>query len=109
MPLGKMLLVQELVNADQLRAALARRKVAGGRLEENLVALGFLTQEKLEAFLQEPPPVPTTIRDTGLDTSFLVRAVLKIMQQEAPSLFHDYELVPLPDGTFEATTPHRKV
>lgn len=35
--------------------------------------------------------------------------VLQTMQQEAPHLFHDYELIPLPDGTFEATTAHRKV
>jgi thymidylate synthase (FAD) len=35
--------------------------------------------------------------------------VLEIMKKEAPNLFNDYELVPLPDGTFEATTPHRKV
>lgn len=39
----------------------------------------------------------------------LACVVLRIMQQEAPSLFGDYQLVPLPDGTFEATTPHRKV
>jgi thymidylate synthase (FAD) len=39
----------------------------------------------------------------------LAIAVLSIMQQEAPNLFGDYVLVPLPDGTFEATTPHRKV
>ncbi len=35
--------------------------------------------------------------------------VLQIMQKEAPSLFGDYELVPLADGTFEAVTTHRKV
>jgi thymidylate synthase (FAD) len=35
--------------------------------------------------------------------------VLRVMQKEAPNLFSDYELVPLPDGTFEANTPHRKV
>jgi thymidylate synthase (FAD) len=35
--------------------------------------------------------------------------VLRIMQKEAPHIFRDYELVPLPDGTHEATTPHRKV
>jgi thymidylate synthase (FAD) len=35
--------------------------------------------------------------------------VLEMMKIEAPNLFNDYELVPLPDGTFEATTPHRKV
>ena len=79
MSLGKMLLAKELINAEQLRTAQARQKVAGGPLEENLVALGFLTQGKLEALLQEPPPVPTTIRDTGLDTQFLVKAVLTAM------------------------------
>ncbi|MCS7046636.1 MAG: FAD-dependent thymidylate synthase, partial [Gemmataceae bacterium] len=35
--------------------------------------------------------------------------VLRIMQKQAPNLFGDYQLVPLPDGTFEAFTPHRKV
>jgi thymidylate synthase (FAD) len=35
--------------------------------------------------------------------------VLRIMQKQAPNLFADYELTPLPDGTFEATTQHRKV
>jgi thymidylate synthase (FAD) len=35
--------------------------------------------------------------------------VLEIMQSEAPHIFADYQLVPLPDGTFEAVTPHRKV
>jgi thymidylate synthase (FAD) len=39
----------------------------------------------------------------------LAVGVLKIMQQEAPSLFGDYQLVPLPDGTHEAVTQHRKV
>ncbi len=39
----------------------------------------------------------------------LAIAVLKIMQAEAPSLFGDYQLVPLPDGTSEAITEHRKV
>lgn len=35
--------------------------------------------------------------------------VLRVMQHEAPNLFGDYQLLALPDGTFEATTPHRKV
>jgi len=39
----------------------------------------------------------------------LAVAVLRVMQKEAPNLFSDYVLVPLPDGTFEANTPHRKV
>jgi thymidylate synthase (FAD) len=35
--------------------------------------------------------------------------VLRLMQQEAPNLFSDYVLQPLPDGTHEAFTPNRKV
>jgi thymidylate synthase (FAD) len=35
--------------------------------------------------------------------------VLQLMQKEAPHIFGDYQLVPLPDGTFEAVTEHRKV
>src|SRR3974377_1059340 len=35
--------------------------------------------------------------------------VLNIMQGEAPHLFGDSQPVPLPDGTFEAITEHRKV
>jgi thymidylate synthase (FAD) len=39
----------------------------------------------------------------------LALKVLEVMKQEAPGLFGDYHLVPLPDGTFEASTSHRKV
>ncbi len=35
--------------------------------------------------------------------------VLLLMQKEAPHLFGDYVLQPLPDGTSEAVTSHRKV
>lgn len=35
--------------------------------------------------------------------------LLRIMQGEAPSVFGDYEIVPLPDGTAIVRTPHRKV
>ncbi len=36
-------------------------------------------------------------------------AVLKIMQREAPSMFGDYTLVALPDGSFVTRTDHVKV
>jgi thymidylate synthase (FAD) len=48
-------------------------------------------------------------RHAEVEIRKLAVAVLRIMQKEAPNLFSDYELVPLPDGTFEAVTPHRKV
>lgn len=35
--------------------------------------------------------------------------VLDLLQKESPNLFGDYLRVPLPDGTFELTTPFKKV
>ena len=48
-------------------------------------------------------------RHAEVEIRKLAVKVLQIMQTEAPHLFSDYQLVPLPDGTFEAETPHRKV
>jgi thymidylate synthase (FAD) len=48
-------------------------------------------------------------RHAEVEIRKLAVQVLRIMQQEAPNLFGDYQLVPLPDGTFEAVTAHRKV
>jgi thymidylate synthase (FAD) len=48
-------------------------------------------------------------RHAEVEIRKLAIEVLRIMQQEAPHLFGDYELVALPDGTCEANTPHRKV
>jgi thymidylate synthase (FAD) len=48
-------------------------------------------------------------RHAEVEIRKLAIQVLQIMKTEAPNLFNDYQLVPLPDGTFEATTPHRKV
>jgi thymidylate synthase (FAD) len=39
----------------------------------------------------------------------LANKLLDVLQKESPSLFGDYERVPLPDGTFELSTPYRKV
>jgi thymidylate synthase (FAD) len=48
-------------------------------------------------------------RHADVEIRKLAIALLRVMQREAPNLFGDYELVSLPDGTYETTTPHRKV
>jgi thymidylate synthase (FAD) len=48
-------------------------------------------------------------RHAEVEIRKLAVKVLQIMQQEAPHIFGDYELIPLPDGTLEAGTSHRKV
>src|SRR6516225_432456 len=47
-------------------------------------------------------------RHAEVEIRKLAVQLLRIMQKEAPHIFADYQLVPLADGTFEATTPHRK-
>jgi thymidylate synthase (FAD) len=48
-------------------------------------------------------------RHAEVEIRKLAVKILQIMQEAAPNLFSDYQLVPLPDGTQEAITPHRKV
>jgi thymidylate synthase (FAD) len=48
-------------------------------------------------------------RHAEVEIRKLAIKVLQIMQKESPHIFGDYQLVPLPDGTFEAVTEHRKV
>jgi thymidylate synthase (FAD) len=48
-------------------------------------------------------------RHADVEIRKLAIAVLKVMQRESPHLFGDYELITLPDGTYEASTPYRKV
>lgn len=48
-------------------------------------------------------------RHAEVEIRKLAIRVLEIMKAEAPHIFADYELLPLPDGTYEAATPHRKV
>jgi thymidylate synthase (FAD) len=48
-------------------------------------------------------------RHAEVEIRKLAVRVLQLMKVEAPNLFDDYQLVPLGDGTFEATTAHRKV
>ncbi len=48
-------------------------------------------------------------RHADVEIRKLAIAVLKVMQREAPNLFDDYELISLPDGTYEASTSFRKV
>src|ERR1043166_1939641 len=79
MPLGELLLARNVITQAQLDSVLHQQKIAGGRFGDNLVALGYITKENLEEILQEPPPVATTVQDTGLETNFLLNLLLRLM------------------------------
>jgi hypothetical protein len=96
MAVGELLLAKGIINEEQLKLVLHQQKIAGGRLGDNLVALGYLTRGELEAILQEPPPVAKTIQATGLDANFLMSSLLRSMfisqLQTIPELSEELKL-----------------
>jgi predicted ATPase with chaperone activity len=74
---GQKLVTEQVVSEEQLKAALARQQLHGGRLGHNLVTLGHISKEDLSAFFHPHPPPPKNAADTGLDTTFLADLVLK--------------------------------
>jgi hypothetical protein len=62
MSLGGLLVGRGLVTLSDLNEALERQRVEGGRLGENLIALGFLTTEQLTSVIHATPPYPRRCR-----------------------------------------------
>jgi type IV pilus assembly protein PilB len=56
--LGQLLIASSIISEDQLKQALGIQKKEGGRLGTNLVKLGFITEDKLVAFLSRQYGVP---------------------------------------------------
>src|SRR5918996_664270 len=83
MAIGELLLEKNVISEAQLKSVLHQQKIAGGRIGDNLIALGYITRERLEAILQEPPPVPKTIDETGLEGNFLLNSILRLMYVSA--------------------------
>src|SRR5215470_4330329 len=97
MALGELLLAKKVITEAQLERVLGQQKIAGGRFGDNMVALGYISREDLEAILQEPPPVPTNLKETGLDGNFLLNLLLRLMYitglQTIPELAEQIKLV----------------
>src|ERR671922_76925 len=79
MAIGELLLAKGVINESQLKKVVQQQKIAGGRLGDNLVALGYISRADLEAILQEPPPVAKSVDQTGTDTNFLLNCLLRTM------------------------------
>ena len=76
MAVGELLLAKGIITEEQLKLVLHQQKIAGGRLGDNLVSLGYLTRGELEAILQEPPPVEKNIVANALSANFLPRPLV---------------------------------
>jgi hypothetical protein len=71
-----------LVTQEDVTRALERLAERGGRLGDNLVALGAITQEKLNGFLHRIPTEPSDIRSTGVDEVDLMALLLKLIYRD---------------------------
>ena len=75
--LGGILLAKGLVTEADIHAAVKHQRQHGGLLGQNLVALGAITQQQLEAVLNSQPRVPRTVEETGLSMAQLLKMLLK--------------------------------
>ena len=82
MLLGEILIKRGLVTAAALSEALERQKTNGGRLGANLVALGYLTDEKFSSVIHGAPAAPNGIPATGISSRSLLGLLLKFMDIE---------------------------
>lgn len=75
--LGQKMLEEQVVTKQQIREALGRQRLHGGRLGQNLIALGYISQNQLGTFFRRVPPAPETVAATGLNLEFIAELALK--------------------------------
>ncbi len=75
--LGDRLIKEGIVTESHVEMALERQKLHGGRLGENLIALGVITEKDLNAVFSSILIPPEKVEDIGLDIDFIAELVLK--------------------------------
>ncbi len=75
--IGKRLLKDGIITEKELDEALERQRQKGGRLGQNLIALGFIKEEDLRSFFKKHPSAPINIEETGLSLSFIADLTMK--------------------------------
>ena len=75
--LHQKMLKEQVVTKQQLQEAADRQRLHGGRIDQNLVALGFIKEDQLDTFFKRTPTAPEEVKDTGLDLDFIADLTLK--------------------------------
>ena len=87
MHLGEILIGRGVLPAASVHAALDRQRREGGRLGDNLVALGLISPEHLASLMTSvawlTPALPLTLRDTGIVPGKALNLMLKFMLRES--------------------------
>jgi type IV pilus assembly protein PilB len=80
--LGQLLVTSSVISEDQLKEAISLQRKEGGRLGTNLVKLGYVTEEKLVAFLSRQWGVPAiNLTDYKIDPSVLKLIPIEIARK----------------------------
>jgi hypothetical protein len=77
--LADLMIRAKLVTEKDVATALGRQRECGGRLGENLVAIGALDQKVLDKFIHRIPAEPSNIYETGIDEAVLVSLLMKLI------------------------------
>ena len=77
--LGELLTRVKLVTAKDVTAALDRMREHGGRLGENLVAIGAIREDVLDGFIRRIPSEPKNILATGVPDTDLLALLMKLI------------------------------
>ncbi|MFI4947580.1 MAG: ATPase [Alphaproteobacteria bacterium] len=83
MELGERLIAKGLASAADIEAALARQTTDGGRLGDNLIAMGVVTADQIASIINSAPAIPASIEDSGVSERTLLHLLLKFMHAEA--------------------------
>jgi energy-coupling factor transporter ATP-binding protein EcfA2 len=71
------------VTKADIEEALARQVKEGGRLGENLIAMGLVTADQIAGVVNSAPAIPTSVEDTGIPERNLLHLLVKFMHFEA--------------------------
>lgn len=82
MRVGDILVARGFVTVADIEEATARQRVEGGRLGDNLIALGKLTPEQFASVIHDTPPAPRSVAETGIAQGNLLGLMLKFMHTQ---------------------------
>lgn len=95
--LGDLLIRAKRVTEKDVQDALRRSSEMGGRLGENLVAIGAIDERTLSNFINRIPHEPMDLAGTGMDESELIDLLLKLIYNGRLQTVRQYlEAIKLP-------------
>ena len=75
--LGQRILKKGLISDNDLKKALERQRLYGGKIGFNLIALDLVTESELSDFFKFIPYEPNHITETGIELGFIADLILK--------------------------------